>query len=144
MKDYELLEKQASMMRMAENYGVDDWRKLVRIRFEDNTWRELKQCYMYVGDNHYKFAIGVVEGRAVFEGDTLYFKTNGHACEMTVYGMPIDGFDTVSWNPPALDTVMVELSVDVANIVADYPSTHGWVSAELGNACRKALEANRE
>lgn len=155
MKDYELLEAQARMMRLAEKYGIKDWRKLVR----DNNGRVIAEYnhgrHGLYADIDYQFAIGVVEGKPVFEVDELYLedgrKFKALLSEEQGDVIVLDAGDGyrcysavrfVSWNPPKPKTVIVELMVDDAEYFANAPT---WGSAIAGyervfSACRKALE----
>lgn len=134
MKQSELLRKQADMMDMAEKYGIDDWRKLVRVYHSGSeTWLSFasRECLFSIEQYHsHKFALGVVEGRPVFEGDTLYF--NGIPARIRT-SLNLDGW---TWNPPKPRTVMVELLREDAEAIA----RDHYELVRLREACRKALE----
>lgn len=71
MKDYELLEQQVRVMKMAEKHGIDDWRKLVKVLHSGN-YVDLSVNHVFNHNYTYRFALGVVEGKPVFEGDVLW------------------------------------------------------------------------
>lgn len=135
MKQSELLRKQADMMDMAEKHGIDDWLCLMRLKM----MRHDAVTGFY--NPEYNYALGVVEGRPVFEGDELYFKgikriaTAGSKIQFP------DNFDASgwTWNPPKPRTILVEL------LVEDAEGTECWyndgVQGRVKIACRKALEA---
>lgn len=153
MKEYELLEMQAKMMRMAEKHGID-WRELVFVRHhDDELWMEFDspacvfslECY-----RHHKFALGVVEGKPVFEGDELYTKSGLHILvraskepnSVTDKDGAIFYISELTWNQPAPKTVMVELLVEDVKHWAGYCEYNPMhqPSSNLYKACRKALE----
>ena len=145
MKDYELLEKQAAMMRMAEKYGIHQWQKLVQFyngaKWEQTTLTSL----LNMKDQKYRYAICVVEGKPVFEGDTLYMP-NGSVVTAGDLLLGDELFSALitcgSWNPPKPKTVMVELSVDDAKAMCEFGGTR-WYD-NLAVECRKALEKLNE
>lgn len=145
MKDYELLEKQASMMRMAEKHGIDHWMKLVR--FNMMVYNPITAFY---GTN-FEYALGVVEGRPVFEGDTLWNVPNNFSFVVSrvtkMYLGEADCFFSsapkyrcgwikdCSWNPPKPKTIDVPMPIELAEYYAEYQGNR------MGLVCRKALEA---
>lgn len=136
MKQSELLRKQADMMDMAEKHGIE-WKKLIKIRIGrtdkyDTFDNYLEECIM--DDVDCKFALGVVEGKPVFAGDTLYtcgvpyrFRDGDNVC---------DGF---SWNLPKPKTILVELLVEDAEWAANNRSYFPY--ARISDSCSKALES---
>lgn len=161
MKQQELLRKQADIMDMAEKYGIKNWKQLVRVKFYEDIcpWREYSSSSNTLSWwNFHKFALGVVEGKPVFEGDTLYAGELQHVIvskhperdslqcidpKKGLCDLPIRYW---SWNPPKPKTVMVELSLEEVEWYAKYENNmdeYGCVSKRaIGfmDACRKALE----
>lgn len=83
----------------------------------------------------YEFALGILEGKPVFEGDELWH----NAESSNLIKVNIDNASAIrngwfSWNPPKKKTVMIELSMQAVEYYAkdDFRS-------EVGGACRKAL-----
>lgn len=86
---------------------------------------------------NYEFALAVVEGKAVFVGDTLYDGEGGQYIANS--GMSPAQFAFASWNPPKPKTVTVEMSCDLA----EWYATSNFASPEfisLTEQCRKALK----
>ena len=142
MKEYELLEAQARMMRMAEKYGLDEWRKLISSRLSNGAWcNNVANPFDSYWDDR-RFALGVVEGNPVFDGDTLWhcnrkFTADGHLPD---YIADMKNPSELSWNPPKPKTVMVELLVEDAQTLKDWILSQP-VNQNVAEACRKALEA---
>lgn len=84
---------------------------------------------------HYDFALFLVEGKPVFEGDVLYSKIICAAIAITNLWEFQD--HTLSWNPPKPKTVMVELPINMANC---YAIMQNQDISVLSEACKKALE----
>lgn len=142
MKQSDLLRKQADMVDMAEKYEIYDWRDLVSV---DNMFgvreqlRSIDWLYSFEQSKP-KFALGVVEGKPVFEGDVLYCE--GGSCKFQ-FG-PIEG--NWSWTPPKPKTVMIELLREDVEHWAGYLIYQSNLHAEsvrLYNACHKALEEQK-
>lgn len=131
MKDYELLEKQVDMMRMAEKHGVDHWMKLVKLNLYSRLLYDHRKVTERLEeplecDADYSWSLGVVEGKAVFEGDSLWFigrgpvKPRSIVSEKVVDGSVFTsdgawiGFEYLSWIQPKPKTVTTEMLVDDA------------------------------
>lgn len=144
MKQSELLRKIADAMDMAEKYGICDWRKLVQIKQNDNfVALELNT----ISDDYcYRFPLGVVEGKPVFEGDTLWhcnreFTADGHLPD---YVLDMKNPSELSWNPPKPKTLTVELlREDAEKLSGINTNVVTPVYANLAKACRKALEEQK-
>lgn len=146
MKQSELLRKQADMIDMAEKYGVDDWRKLVKVsNYPDAFYSELNTKERIPDKElapwHFrKFAIGVVEGRPVFSGDYLYLNGSGFCADDSIDDKWLVKY-AVTWNPHKPKTVMVELLVDDVERMSDpNEPIYSHMKIRLGEACLKALE----
>lgn len=106
-------------------------------------------------DRKYEFALGVVEGKPVWEGDRLYDSTGcvftaktiedgsmcGYITPNIVRVMPIE---LVSWNPPSPKTVMVGLPIeDVEYYASERKLTLAEIEGMIDRralACKKALK----
>ena len=136
MKDYELLERQAKLMRMCEGARLDWWRAGIQCK---NSFGWIPNYEdQYHPQVEYRFAVAIVEDKAVFLGDELYSE-NGHKFIVgDDYKMTLKSdWAKCSWNPPKTRTVMIEMPYQsVVNAVeredVDYS---GYFTA-----CRKALE----
>lgn len=92
--------------------------------------------------DHYEVALGILEGKPVWNGDTLYNES----------GEPIKAYKGLnfkyakfwSWNPPKPKTVMVELPLDyVENQAALSKHQRIWPTI-LSKACAEALETEKD
>ena len=98
---------------------------------------------MNVNYDDYKFALGVVEGKPVFEGDELY----GYGGVKFTVPSEWKHHDTeqfkCSWNPPKPKTIMIELLVYDVELIARLSHTGDNVSIfeNVTEACRKALDS---
>ena len=121
---------------------------------------ELDSTYMplYNSDSSsYEFPLAVVEGKAVFVGDELWCEVSNHLFTVkrlcnegkafeyaTIYGGRMCvSTDSVSWNPPKPETVVVELTIDEAEWYAHCRDEFGFVgkrACSFMDKCRKALE----
>jgi len=81
----------------------------------------------------YEFPLTVVEGKAVFAGDTLYDVNRGATC--TVSAKYTTCWGSLSWVKPRPKTVRVELPLEQVEYYAV-----SYRSIPLGEACRKALD----
>lgn len=159
MKQSELLRKQADMMDMVEKYGIEHWTRLVKVKDSSrDLYTGRTTCSSPINaqlcdDCLYTFALGVVEGKPVFEGDELY---NTHAGKVKIAPFPLSsetfvasgyGHITIkdcSWNPPKPKTVMVELTVEEASFLANPIKGQPWdVVAKIEKAAKKALEERK-
>ena len=109
MKQSDLWRKFADMVDLCEGTGIDPWKC---VKFDGVVWgnrlgfEALPKCY--------QFALAIVEGKPVFEGDELYTKDVGKciAIKNTVdlqsaVRVRLDGgtkrlfkTNSLSWNPP--------------------------------------------
>ena len=83
---------------------------------------------------NYEFALAIVEGRAVFNNDLIYYKGDKYSAEKLLFY----AYDhkLFSWNPPKSKTVMVELLREDAEDLAKFQIS----LARQAAACKKALE----
>lgn len=143
MKQSELLRKQADMMDMAEKYGVDDWRKMVKVKWAGGVYKTIEVEKLYA-EYTYRFALGVVEGKPVFEGDTLWhcnreFTADEHLPD---YILDMKNPQELSWNPPKPKTVTVELlREDAEELSLNTPMSA--IHRRVTQACCKALEEQK-
>lgn len=50
--------------------------------------------------DEYDFALAIVEGKPVFEGDVLYYQYGGHTLSISINSENIYNWLTFSWTPP--------------------------------------------
>lgn len=143
MNELEATRAKLKCLEMVDGTGLDWW-KVVK-----STTSEKLSIPPTFGDDkeRYELAIGVLEGKPVWEADTLYLKSNGikviaqRGFAWTIANGRSYEFSECSWNPPKPKTVMVELTVEDAQRLADVTSYIAVdLSSNLEAACRKALE----
>ena len=135
MKPYEALELQAKAMRLVEGTELE-WFNVLRSTTSKLTVQPYELLQAYDIDRA-ELALAIVEGKPVFDGDTLYTNT-GNKFVVSKLAQHYQAFaNNYSWNPPKPKTVMVELLVDDAEYYAGCTSYERYTN--LGNACRKAL-----
>lgn len=155
MKQSELLRKQADMMDMAEKYGITKWSSLVRYRCKNSLfgiWCGKEEAEGFYSQNDYQFALGVVEGRPVFEGDELYpINFSGKVKVIGINKFDTKYFDVINdkgdtvqlmcltWNPPKPKTIMVELPIETAEWYAKNTYLNTYQPHYVAEACRKSL-----
>ena len=132
----ELYLEAARVAELEEQYPT-----IFTIRYKNNYYNAASLMNAYINWNAYRgeieFALAIVEGKPVFVGDVLYYKTNDESYGIRWYPTNVNHvFDSSSWNPPKPRTVMVELLVEDASYVANV----GLVNTKMVQACRKALE----
>ena len=111
-----------------------EWWQAIKYHSEDGTV-DINEHGLCMKREQYELALGVVEGRPVWEGDKIY-----SAQGVCFYASCKEELDGCSWNPPKPKTVMVELLVNDAEIFADcYAEMPGTVHKNIAEACRKAL-----
>lgn len=85
-----------------------------------------------------ELALGIVEGRPVWFGDTIWHSHYGEIIlGVSTVLLAKDNAHCFSWNQAKPKTVMVELPIRLAQCYAD--NSHG-AAYELSDACRKALK----
>lgn len=102
MKQSEFHTKIAAAWKLAEESGV---KEVIKI---GEALKNISEVSFSNDPLFYGFAVAVVEGRAVFIGDVLYFEGKKYAV-LNTFHLP---FRECSWNPPKPKTVMVEMLVD--------------------------------
>jgi len=140
----DLFEAAAKMVRMCDDAGIGQVWKWNGTKTQGGT------VLLHLDIDSYEFPLAIVEGKPVFVGDELYSKgskfvvgelIDGYFCE---FGYRIKGHgishlpDNCSWNPSKPKTVLVEIPLEDAKIMA-FTGTAYIVSAEIGNAIQKAL-----
>lgn len=112
-------------------------------------WQVIRSDYKIVckcpppSDSPYgcELALGIIEGKPVWKGDTLYYKDSGVAWKASSNHQI---FSSSSWNPPAQKTIMVELLVEDVECLTNYgESANRERKARIMEACRKALEQTK-
>ena len=131
----ELYLEAARVAELEEQYPT-----IFTIRYKNNYYNAASLMNAYINWNAYRgeieFALAIVEGKPVFVGDVLYYKTNDESYGIRWYPTNVNHvFDSSSWNPPNPRTVMVELLVEDAEALA-----RNSYSNSVVRSCAKALE----
>lgn len=97
-----------------------------------------------LGSSEYVIALGIVEGKPVWEGDKLFFNSGGYfeinPTMISAANVPL-AKGCWSWHPPKPKTVMIELLLnDAIDFKAWNSECRTPLSTRLSDACRKALE----
>lgn len=144
----DLLEAAAHSIRMQEKAGEANPK--CKEEYCGSKVRCISELNFRAAPNIYEFPLAVVEGKPVFEGDELWnvpnnFKFKVKSIENEWCGVKpcLIGEDNrcgwvedCSWNPPKPKTIMVELTVEQAELGEKLGLT-----TDIASACRKALEA---
>jgi len=106
MKYSDLLRKKADMVDLVAGTNLLWW-ECCKI----NGDVFLNADYNFLSDGDYEFALGIVEGKPVFEGDVLYTLKDGLKIHVK-FNNDKSAFNqewarTVSWNPPAPKTITI-------------------------------------
>jgi hypothetical protein len=142
MTKIEALELELAARKMVEGTELV-WRKVLRHKL-DHTWISSGKRFEDCSFTYIELALGIVEGKPVWEGDTLYDSETGAVTLSFDCGHPCRGdgknigwaWERLSWNPPKPKTVMVELPYDWVKFMAtEVTGIGGGVKV----ACRKAL-----
>jgi len=132
MKNYEALELQAKAMRLVEGTELK-WFWCIR------TARHHDRIYAICPDwdiENYELALAIVEGKPVFDRDSVWYKGASGTWYKTTMNISLIG-EEISLSPPKPRTVMVELDYDV---VAHAAGLRPDISPAITKACKKALE----
>lgn len=135
MTELEATRAKLKCLEMVEGTELNWW-NVVRMKSNKGLFVESSPDFMCYEINIYEFALGVVEGKPVWEGDEIY-RLDGHKFTACEYGMSRCDHNKLSWNPPQPKTVMVELLIEDAE---DMARQRAFDSARIAVACRKALE----
>lgn len=158
MTELEATRIKLKCLELVEGTGLNWWEV---VRWENTLSKDTfmnecvaARCLSLYPAYEFEVALGVVEGKPVWEGDILYHPIYGkvtirHSTRSTRY-LKIVGESGVellaskfSWNPPKPKTVMVELLVEDAEALAygcKCPITDLKRKQHGAEACRKALE----
>lgn len=136
MTKIEELELELAARKIVEGSELE-WLAVIRHRPTKNNLAYPLEVYF---TEHVEIALGIIEGKPVWEGDTLYFPSGESiiAKSYTALNIKAGGVFDLSWNPPKPKTVMVELPINIVQEIATTHS-HGWY-ATINQACKKALE----
>lgn len=136
MNKIEALELELAARKMVEGTALE-WGAVIR---HCPTKQKLGNPIDFYNTNHVDVALGILEGKPVWEGDTLWNIITGKEYTATYrLNNPTDW----SWNPPKPKTVMVELTVENAEYFAVNYADNSYCQTrtiEIAKACRKALE----
>lgn len=129
MTRIEALRLELKACEMVEGTELDWWCVLRHYP----TQKPLGSVLEYYDPAQVELALGVIEGKPVWEGDELYYLSN--KCVATAgQGGHFTGW---SWKPPKPETVMVELPISMAKYYGELQNQDISVMRE---ACREALE----
>lgn len=140
----DLLIAAGESIKMQEKAGVNE--PAVKYKGEITACDELSYTNPQLCE--YEFPLAVVEGKPVFVGDELYWKSGSIYQAVKIHhkedhffvsvNLTVFPINEATWNPPKPKTVMVELlREDAEHLVAveEYFS-----STRVAAACRKALD----
>lgn len=141
MNELEATEAKLKCLKMVEGTGLKWWdvvKVLNRVQFIAPDFSS--------DEKYYEFALGVVEGKPVWKGDTLWHKHYGQVLVGVGEGVLLgkDNAHCFSWNPPVPKTIMVELTTDDVKFFSTL-STLGihYPDGRLVASCKKALEYSK-
>lgn len=135
MNELEATRAKLKCLEMVDGTGLDWWEVITAKGFTEsfNAPPEFN-----LDGSEYIIALGVVEGKPVWDGDTVWFITTEGAYYRQIatikHDFKLAGW---SWNPPKPKTVMVELTVEDAEHLSN---VYGRENSSIHLACRKALE----
>lgn len=134
MTKIEALELELAARKMVEGTELD-WEVAVRFKTtKNNISRELSHYIV----KDIELAIGVIEGRPVWEGDKYYNTSSSKIIARG--GSPQDYWDKCSWHPPKPKTIMVELIIEDAEMFESDRCKYSMLDKRVFSAIRKALE----
>lgn len=151
MKEIDATRITLKCMEMVEGTGLK-WYDVIRlvgcsnaygIRLcSDSRWR-MGRIRLFDGEKeHYEIALGIVEGKPVWEGDELYYKG-----KLQTFITDKLFRQEWSWNPPKPKTMMVEFLVeDVEYYANEKAIPFNEILRLIGRraeACRDALEKQK-
>lgn len=137
MTELEIAKLKVKCMEMVEGTNLKWW-NVLKFRLVYNIWEILhSEPKFNWGADDYKLAIAVVEGKPVWEGDTLYF--NGEKCTIKQTTRALCSMHLWSWNPPQPKTLTIELPIADIRYWGSYPNQVHPESARLYEACCNAV-----
>lgn len=137
MKPIDATRLQLKAMELVEGTGLE-WNICLRNKISHA--HTSLNLYLY-DSNDLELALGIIEGKPVWEGDTLWY-TPGIGSPLTIkidggHNLKLSGW---SWLPPAPKTAMVEFLVEDIKHWSKYNAEWHEQSNRLYEACRKTLE----
>lgn len=137
-----LFDRAAATIRLCAPHGIEPKVK------HTGAICDLAKCSLKTSFEDYEFPVVVVEGQLVWRGDRLHCKDGTQIIVNSINGdneliadcsngsrNAVYTLDFVSWTPPKPKTVMVEMSIERAKVIAGVV-----VADDLVIACRKALD----
>ena len=151
MTKIEALRLELAAREMVEGTGLEWWEVLkwdTGVAGIHCALRDKPQLLLAKND-YFKLALGIVEGKPVWNGDTLWHPTEGAVLANDNWGKELFNhngkvcyIEHLSWNPPKPKTMAVELSYEAVQYFAKQftSSTTIGIHNSVIDACRKALE----
>lgn len=139
MNKIETLELELAARKIVDGTGLAWWH-VVSIRGYHTVFSS-PPIFDYPDASQYELALGIIEGKPVWEGDIIYNECGVDFPAKRTYEYP----GCWSWNPPKPKTVMVELTVEDVELWSLLPRTKdGNPYCRLSIACCKAWEKLNE
>lgn len=140
MKKSDALRKEAELRDMVEGTGLEWWKCVKYLGRHGNV-----EWYFDAPDDHYAFALAVVEGKPVFPSDLLWFNGYPAAQRADASWLNPTSAQRASWNPLKPKTITVELTVEDAKIWAGCTGLSGYpeVNSRLYAACAKSFKESK-
>lgn len=137
MNKIEALRFELKCRELVEGTDLEWWKT---VKFQGHIWAGPYGLEFTSPAEDYELALGIVEGKPLFVGDTYYNPSGCGVISNDSY-RPQSYLDDCSWNPPKSKTVMVEMlredAIKLEDIQAGCPPE--W-AIRVKEACRKALE----
>lgn len=138
MNKIEALRREADMRALVEGTGLC-WEQCVK---HNGNIGKPKLGYHFADPAEcYEFALAVVEGKPVFDGDILYIPNGGKFTAGAKAFVRLKAYlPKLSWNPPKPKTVTIKLTQEEAEELCEYISKLGWGNLDsqyrkFRNAC---------
>lgn len=138
MKEIEATRLKLKCLEMVEGTNLKWWEVLTMVGCSETFTSEPMLCGP---KNMYTTVLGIVEGKPVWEGDTLYNKITNQEFKVKNFTR---AFHTYSWNPSKPKTVMVELPLDYVKNQAVLYKPEKYQLDPLSKACAEALETEKD
>lgn len=133
MNKIEALELELAARKLVDGTELDWW-KAIRLRGICPFIAEPSFSH-HAHKLEYEFAIGILEGKPVWEGDIYYDGNSGYKTVASEVHSK-NYWAKCSWNPPKPATVMVELPIDFVRMCAE----DCCMFTVLRDSSKKALE----
>lgn len=133
MNELEATRAKLKCLEMVEGTGLKWWDVIKGV----NGRRFSSAATFSLPESNYEFALGVVEGKPVWKGDTLYLP-EGLPFRVTEEStLKLNKF---TWNQPEPKTIMVELPIEIVKRWSVRPAINESTCNNISDACAKALK----